>query len=255
MDLGLTDRRILVGGATRGLGAAIARTLVAEGARIAAMARPGDALREAAGKLRAVPVGVDLATPDGPAAAIRAAVGGLGGLDGLVVNTGGPPAGGFADLDEAAWRTAIETTLLSTLRLIREALPPLRDGRDPSILIVLSSSVREPVADLATSNTLRPGLAGLVKSLVPEIAPIRINGVAPGRFDTDRVRFLDETRAARTGSTADEVRAGHIARIPLGRYGDPDELGRVATFLLSPAASFLTGVILPVDGGMVRSLP
>ena len=255
MDLGLTDRRILVGGATRGLGAAIARTLVAEGARVAAMARPGDALEEAARKLAGPPVGVDLSTPDGPASAIRNAVEALGGLEGLVVNTGGPPAGPFAEIDDAAWQTALETTLLSTLRLVREALPHLRDGRDPSILVVLSSSVREPVGDLVTSNTLRPGLAGLIKSLVPEIAPIRINGVAPGRFDTDRVRFLDASRAERTGSTPDEVRAGHIERIPLGRYGDPDELGRVATFLLSPAASFLTGVIVPVDGGMVRSLP
>ena len=228
MDLGLADRRILVGGATRGLGAAIARTLVAEGAKVAAMARPTDALTNAARRLEAVPVGVDLSTADGAAAAVRKAVDGLGGLDGLVVNTGGPPAGPFADIDEAAWQSAIETTLLSALRLIREALPHLGDGRDPAILVVLSSSVREPVGDLVTSNTLRPGLAGLIKSLVPEIAPIRINGVAPGRFDTDRVRFLDESRAARTGATPDEVRAGHIARIPLGRYGDPDELGRLA---------------------------
>jgi 3-oxoacyl-[acyl-carrier protein] reductase len=255
MDLGLGDSRILVGGATRGLGAAIARTLAAEGARLAAMARPSAELEAAATRLDAVPVGVDLATEEGPSAAVRAAIEALGGLDGLVVNTGGPPAGAFADLDEAAWRTAIDNTLLSTLRLVREALPHLREGRDPSILVVLSSSVREPVADLATSNTLRPGLAGLIKSLVPEIAPIRINGLAPGRFDTDRVRFLDESRAAKTGTSVEDVKAGHVARIPLGRYGDPDELGRVAAFLLSPAASYLTGVIVPVDGGLVRSLP
>jgi 3-oxoacyl-[acyl-carrier protein] reductase len=255
MDLGLADRRILVGGATRGLGAAIARALAGEGARLAAMARPSDALTDAAASLGAVPVAVDLLSPDGPATAIRTAVDALGGLDGLVVNTGGPPAGAFADIDEAAWETAIATTLLSTIRLIRAALPHLREGRDPAILVVLSSSVREPIADLVTSNVLRPGLAGLIKSLVPEIAPIRINGLAPGRFDTDRVRFLDESRAARAGTTVEEVRAGHEARIPLGRYGDPDELGRAGAFLLSPAASYLTGIILPVDGGMIRSLP
>jgi 3-oxoacyl-[acyl-carrier protein] reductase len=255
MDLGLANHRVLVGGATRGLGAAIARALAGEGARIAAMARPSPALDATAAGLDAVPVGVDLLDPDAPAAAVRAAVDALGGLDGLVVNTGGPPAGTFAEIDEAAWQKAISNTLLSSLRLVRAALPHLRDGRDPAILIVLSSSVREPVAGLVTSNTLRPGLAGLVKSLVPEIAPIRINGIAPGRFETDRVRELDEIRAARAGSTLDDVKAGHVARIPLGRYGDPDELGRVAAFLLSPAASYLTGVILPVDGGMVRSLP
>lgn len=219
------------------------------------MARPSQALTDAAATLDAAPIAVDLASADGPAAAVGSAVEALGGLDGVVVNTGGPPAGAFADLDEAAWETAIANTLQSTLRLVRAALPHLREGRDPAILVVLSSSVREPVADLVTSNVLRPGLAGLIKSLVPEIAPIRINGVAPGRFDTDRVRFLDESRAKRTGETVEQVKAGHVARIPLGRYGDPDELGRVAAFLLSPAASYLTGVIVPVDGGMIRSLP
>ena len=106
-----------------------------------------------------------------------------------------------------------------------------------------------------TSNVLRPGLAGLVKALVPEIAPIRINGLAPGRFETERVRFLDESRAGRTGESVEDVKASHVARIPLGRYGDPMELGRAGAFLLSPAASYITGVILSVDGGMVRSLP
>lgn len=255
MDLGLDGRRILVGGATRGLGSAIATVLAAEGARLGAMARPSERLTAAAAALDAVAIPADLAEPSSPAAAVDAAVAALGGLDGLVVNTGGPPAGRFAEIDEAAWEQAIATTLQSSLRLIRAALPHLREGRDPGILIVLSSSVREPVADLVTSNVLRPGLAGLVKSLVPEIAPVRINGLAPGRFETERVRFLDETRASRTGETVDEVRAAHVARIPLGRYGEPIEIGRVGAFLLSPAASYVTGVILPVDGGMVRSLP
>jgi 3-oxoacyl-[acyl-carrier protein] reductase len=115
--------------------------------------------------------------------------------------------------------------------------------------------VREPIPALITSNVLRPGLSGLIKSLVSEIAPIRINGVAPGRFDTDRVRSLDQARATASGLTVEEVQAQTRERIPLGRYGDPDELGRVVAFLLSPAASYLDGVILPVDGGMLRSLP
>lgn len=254
MDLGLVDRRVLVGGASRGLGAAVSRALVAERAKVAGMSRqpsPGKGPLESG----VIPIAVDLSEANGPADAVRGAVEGLGGLDGLVVNTGGPPGGSFAAVDEDAWRRAIEGTLLSTLRLIREALPHLRQGRDPAIVVILSSSVREPIANLVTSNVLRPGLAGLIKSLVTEIAPIRINGVAPGRFDTDRVRSLDEARAAETGATVEEIQAQTRARIPLGRYGDPDELGRVVAFLLSPAASYLDGVILPVDGGMIRSLP
>lgn len=254
MDLGLADRRFLVGGASRGLGAAVARALTAEGARVAGASRNPDRSVEAAGG-GVVPVAVDLSSPDGAALAVQAAVGSLGGLDGLVVNSGGPPGGSFAAIDEAAWERAIAGTLQSAIRLIREALPHLREGRDPSIVVILSSSVREPIPGLITSNVLRPGLVGLIKSLVSEIAPIRINGVAPGRFDTARVRSLDEARAAETGLSVEEIQAQTRARIPLGRYGDPDELGRVVAFLLSPAASYLDGVILPVDGGMIRSLP
>ena len=250
MDLGLTNRRFLVGGASSGLGAAVTGVLVAEGARVAGASRSGRT-----GGRGVVPLAIDLSEPDGPKLAVQGAVRELGGLDGLVVNTGGPPGGTFETLDETAWERAIAGTLQSTIRLIREALPHLREGHDPAIAVILSSSVREPIPGLVTSNVLRPGLAGLIKSLVDEIAPIRINGVAPGRFDTARVRSLDETRAAETGATVEAIQAQTRARIPLGRYGDPAELGRVVAFLLSPAASYLDGVILAVDGGMIRSLP
>ena len=243
MDLGLTDRRFLVSGGSRGLGAAIARALAREGARVVTAART-----EAT-------IVADLSEPDGPAAAVRTAVEALGGLDGVVVNSGGPPPGTFDELDDGVWAKAIQGTLMSSIRLIREALPHLRDGLDPAILVVLSSSVREPIPGLVTSNVLRPGLAGLVKSLAAEIAPIRINGLAPGRFDTDRIRVIDAAQATRSGKDVETIKAETIARIPLGRYGDPDELGRVAAFALSPAASYLTGVILAVDGGMIKSLP
>jgi 3-oxoacyl-[acyl-carrier protein] reductase len=246
---------MLVGGASRGLGAAIARALVSEGARVAAAARPSDDLTALAAAIGASEVQVDMATADGPSSAVARAIDALGGLDGLVVNSGGPPAGIFDQIDEAAWQRAIDGTLHSAMRLIRAALPALGRGRDPAILIILSSSVREPVPGLVTSNVLRPALNGLIKTLVGEIAPIRINGIAPGRFDTERVRSLDRDRAASTGTSVDEVQAAARARIPLGRYGDAAELGRVAAFLLSPAASYVNGTVLPVDGGMIRSLP
>jgi 3-oxoacyl-[acyl-carrier protein] reductase len=255
MDLGLTDRRYLVCGASRGLGAAVARVLASEGARVALAARASDDLAAVAAETNGTAVPADLSSSDGPATAVRDAVAALGGLDGLLVNSGGPPPGTFAEADDEAWEKAIRGTLLSTIGVIREALPHLREGRDPSIAIILSSSVREPIPALVTSNVLRPGLAGLIKSLVPEIVPIRINGLAPGRFGTQRIRTLDTKRAADAGTTVEEIERQTIGRIPLGRYGDPEELGRVAAFLLSPAASYLTGVIVPVDGGMIRSLP
>lgn len=255
MDLGLSGKRALVGGGGSGIGAGIAGVLAREGARVAIAARSAERLAAAAEPLDAVPVVVDLSAAAGPAAAVDAAVEALGGLDLLVVNSGGPPAGSFEQLGEDEWLRAIDGTLQSSLRLIRAALPHLRDGTDPAIVVNLSSSVREPIPGLTTSNVLRPGLAGLIKSLTAEIAPIRINGVAPGRFATDRVRSLDGGRAEREGISVEEVKRQTEARIPLGRYGGTDEIGRVAAFLLSPAAAYVTGAIVPVDGGMVRALP
>ena len=255
MDLGLRGKRIMVGGASRGLGAAIAAVAAAEGASVAAVARPSADLDAFAARIGATAVGADLASAEGPVDAVRRSVEMLGGLDGLVVNSGGPPTGSFERLDESAWAKAIEGTLLAAIRAIRTAIPPLREGREPAILIVLSSSVREPVANLVTSNVIRPGLNGLIKSLTTEIAPIRINGIAPGRIDTERVRTLDRLRSEETGMSIEDVKAGHLGRIPLGRYGEPEELGRVGAFLLSPAASYVNGAVVSVDGGLIRSLP
>jgi len=255
VDLGLSGRRALVGGGASGIGAGIAGALASEGARVVLAGRTAERLEATAADIGAASVVADFSRPDGPAGAVRAAVDELGGLDLLVVNSGGPPPGDFEQLGEDEWARAIEGTLQSSLRLIRAALPHLRDGADPAILINLSSSVREPIPGLLTSNVLRPGLVGLIKSLTAEIAPIRINGVAPGRISTDRIRTLDGARADADGITADEVRRQTEARIPLGRYGFTEEIGRVGAFLLSPAASYVTGAIVPVDGGMIRALP
>jgi 3-oxoacyl-[acyl-carrier protein] reductase len=255
VDLGLKDKRILVAGASRGLGAGIARAVAAEGARVALVARESDDLTKVATEIRGHAVTADLTTTDGPAEAARKAINALGGLDGLVVNSGGPPTGTFEQLDEETWRRAIDGTLLAAIRLIRGALPALREGRDPAIVIVLSSSIREPVPGIVTSNVLRPGLNGLIKTLVGEIAPIRINGIAPGRIDTARIRSLDSSRAKELGVEVEEVQRTNLARIPLARYGESAEVGRVGAFLLSTAASYVDGVVVGVDGGMIRSLP
>jgi 3-oxoacyl-[acyl-carrier protein] reductase len=255
VDLKLTGLRALVGGASSGLGAAIATELASEGARVALTARPGERLERQAGSIGGLPVGVDLSTPRGAASAVARTVDALGGLDLLVVNSGGPPGGTFDELDESAWTTAIDGVLLAAIRLIRAGLPHLRESDRAAILIILSSSVREPIPGLTTSNVLRPGLAGLVKSLAAELAPVRINGLAPGRITTDRIAQLDGLRASRTGRPVDDIRAEMIARIPLGHYGDPADVGRLGAFLLSPAAGYVTGAIVPIDGGMIRALP
>ncbi|MET9811352.1 SDR family oxidoreductase [Streptomyces sp. NPDC006355] len=246
MDLGLKDRVYVVTGATRGLGNASARELVADGAKVVVSGRDEKGVADAAAELgpNAVGVAVDNADPDAPARLIGAAREHFGRVDGVLVSVGGPPAGFVADNTDEQWQTAFESVFLGAVRLARAAAAELESGG--VIGFVLSGSVYEPIAGLTISNGLRPGLAGFAKSLSDELGPrgVRVVGVLPGRIDTDRVRELD-------GLSADPeaTRAAAESRIPLRRYGTPQEFGRVAAFLLSPAASYLTGVMVPVDGG------
>jgi 3-oxoacyl-[acyl-carrier protein] reductase len=183
--------------------------------------------------------------------AIAETVATFGALHVLVVSSGGPPPGAFLSVDEDAWRVAIDGTLLSMVRLIRGALPHMQRAQFGRIIVITSSSVREPIAGLALSNALRPGIAGLCKTIAREVAKdgITVNNVAPGSFDTDRIAHVYEANAKRTGKSIEESRADLTTQIPVGRLGDPVELGDVVAFLSSAQASYLTGQTIMVDGG------
>ena len=247
VDLGLTGKAFVVTGASRGLGLAGATALRAEGADVVLAARDPAAVEVAASSLGATGITADMGEPAAAERLVRACLSAYGRVDGALISVGGPPAGPALGLTDEQWRTAFESVFLGAVRLCRavvEALPP----EGGSIALVLSSSVKSPVSGLAASNGLRPGLAMLAKTMADELGPrgIRVNGLLPGRVDTDRVRELDGGDPA--------VRAAVEQGIPLRRYGLPEEFGRVAAFLLSPAASFVSGAMVPVDGGAVRAL-
>ncbi|MFG3356735.1 SDR family oxidoreductase [Streptomyces griseofuscus] len=247
MDLGLKDRVYIVTGATRGLGNAAARQLVADGAKVVITGRDEQRAAAAAAELgpNAVGVAMDNADEQAPERLIETARERFGGFHGMLVSVGGPPPGFVADNTDEQWRAAFESVFLGAVRLARAAAAELDEGG--VIGFVLSGSVHEPIPALTISNGLRPGLAGFAKSLADELGPrgIRVLGLLPARIDTDRVRELDALSA-----DPEATRAANESRIPLRRYGAPEEFGRVAAFLLSPAASYLTGIMVPVDGGM-----
>jgi 3-oxoacyl-[acyl-carrier protein] reductase len=271
MDLGLRDRVYLVTGGSRGLGFAAAQALIADGARVVLSAPHQVTAAAAVARLAHNTVAADTATwvaadnadPDTPDRLVAAAKDHFGRLDGAMISVGGTPTGTIATTTDQAWRSAFESVFLGAVRLGRVLAAHLGGGSQGgavtgpitgtggSIVLVLASSVRVPLAELAISNGLFPGLAGVVKTLAGELGPagIRINGLLPVRIATDRVRELDALRG-----DPDEERARQSARIPLRRYGEPEEFGRAAAFLLSPAASFITGAMIPVDGGAIPSI-
>ena len=253
VDLGLAGRCYVVTGGSRGLGRATAEVLVAEGARVVLCARDPDRLRTAVAALGPqVAEGVpgDTADPELAGKLVAAAIGRFGRLDGALVSTGGPPAGQATGTPDQVWRDAFESVFLGAVRVGREVAAAVTHGGG-ALAFVLSTSVQAPIAGLAVSNGLRPGLAMAAKTMADELGPhgLRVVGLLPGRIATDRVRELDAA-----GGDAAAARARHEAGIPLGRYGEPEEFGRVAAFLLSPAASYVTGSLVTVDGGATRAL-
>jgi 3-oxoacyl-[acyl-carrier protein] reductase len=250
----LAGRSFVVGGASRGIGRAIAAELVAAGARVLLLSRSAEAVEAAAAELGelATPLAADIAAPDTPERVLEV----LGErVDGVVVNSGGPPLGRALELSDDDWRGSYELLIGGPLRLLRALVPLMGEGG--AILFVTSSSVRQPIAGLDTSNVLRPGVAALAKVLARELGPsgIRVNSIAPGRIDTDRLRGNDEARARREEKGVDEIRASSEAEIPLRRYGRPEEMARVAAFLLSGAASYVSGAAIQVDGALVTAVP
>ncbi|MGK5445425.1 SDR family oxidoreductase [Micromonospora sp. URMC 105] len=253
MDLGLTDRVYVLTGASRGLGFATAECLVADGARVVLSARAPERVAEAVERLggprHAVGLTADLADPETPQRLVVTAREHFGRLDGALISVGGPPRGTAAQVTDEQWRQSFETVFLGSVRTARTVAGALTDGG--AIGLVLSTSARGPVPGLGISNGLRPGLAGVAKDMADEYGPrgVRVLGLLPGRIMTDRNREL----FAATGD-AEAARVEAEAGIPLRRIGDPAEFGRVAAFLLSPAAGYVTGVTVPVDGGALRGL-
>jgi 3-oxoacyl-[acyl-carrier protein] reductase len=262
MDLGLQGKVALVMAASKGLGRAVATELAREGAHVVISSRDEDALALAAAEMKEETGGsvehraADITRAEEVQSLISHASERFGGVDVLVYNTGGPPAGTFDDFDDEGWQFAFELVLMSLVRAVRGVLPSMRERGGGRIVNIASSSVKQPIENLILSNTFRAGIAGLAKSLAIELAPdgILVNTIGPGRISTARSQSMDASRAETLGISVEEVRGQVEAQIPLGRYGTPEELARVAAFLASPANSYVTGQAILVDGGMVRAL-
>ncbi len=262
MDLRLKDKRAFVAGSSRGLGYATALALAKEGCKVVINSRDEEKVRATAGKMtaetgtQAYSVAGDVSDASTAERLIQSAIESLGGLDILITNAGGPPAGSFEIFDEKTWQKAVDTSFLSHVRLIRAALPHLRKSDSPSVLTFTSYTVKQPLQNLILSNSIRAATVGLTKSLAMELGKdgIRFNSILPGWTLTERVQQLMGLRAETNKTTVEEEITKQIADIPLGRMGQPEEFANAAVFLVSPAASYITGVMLNVDGGIVKGL-
>ena len=260
MDLRLKDKRALVTGSSRGLGYATALALAKEGCKVAVNGRDEAKIKAVAEKLsketgtQVIGLAGDVSLPDVPQKLVEQTAEAFGGIDILVTNAGGPTPGSVDSLDEAAWQKGIDLCLMAHVRLIKSALPHLRKSDSASILTVTSLSVKQPIANLLISNSVRSATIGLTKSLALELGKenIRVNSILPGWTETERVTELMTARATANSSTVEEEAKRQAAESPLGRMAQPEEFANAAVFLVSPAASYITGVMLSVDGGMYK---
>lgn len=259
MELGLKGKRVLVTAASRGLGRAVAEAFLDEGCRVAISSsseeRIQGAAQEMSGRGEVIAMAADIGEADECAELLDWALHNLGGLDVLVNNTVGPPPGSLESLDEAQWRHAFDTILMSAVRLCKGALPALKADGGGAIVNLASLTAKQPIDGLMLSNALRPALVGMAKTLSREAAPeVRVNNIATEHILTDRIRNLAETIWAKPEETGEQVVQRMAAEVPLKRYGNPQEIASAAVFLASDAASFITGVTLAVDGGLDRGL-
>ncbi|MBN3877385.1 MULTISPECIES: SDR family oxidoreductase [unclassified Nostoc] len=260
MDLQLRGKVALVTAASKGLGKATARQFAREGAKVAICAR-SELIDKTAAEIESetgtevLSLRANVTSQEDIERVINATVEKFGGLDILVTNAGGPPAGTFDDIDLATWETSLNLTLLSAVRLVKYALPHLRQSTAPAILTITSTSTKQPVQNLVLSNSIRLAVIGLTKTLSQELGSdkIRVNSILPGWTYTERVEELINARIAKNGETKEAEIARINGTVPLGRMGTPEEFANVAVFLSSPAASFVNGVMLQVDGGIIQS--